>query len=168
MGQPPDEEIRTPEASELKNLAEALADLPLFAGSGGAEALLSQWQAPGHSLLAAFQAGQPVGLCKFQKRSTFGKGAYLSLIALTEAAQGSGLGSRMLAAFEAACSASRGGCFILTAEDNAPAQRFYRRAPCGRWAETLPMQRQNRCAAGKMAMPTWEACQDLSTASRQS
>ena len=122
------EQIRPPTQQELHALAAALAPLPLFTGSSAEDlhTRWSKWQDEGFGLLAAFDGSTPLGIALYQPRGTFAKGAYLILIALTASAQGQGLGSRMLAAFEEACSASRGGCFILTNASNDAAQRFYR------------------------------------------
>ena len=120
-------------------MAAALAPLPLFIGSSAAElqARWSKWQADCFGLLAAFAGSNPIGIALYQSRGTFAKGASLNLIALTASAQGQGLGSRMLAAFEAACSASRGGCFTLTSASNDAAQRFYRCAAACRLVAVL-------------------------------
>ena len=99
------EEIRAPTDEELRQAASALLSLPLFV-TKDAEVQYQRWrswQDRGNKVLVAFQGSAPVGVCMFMTRGTFSIGAYLILMAVSAAAQGKGVGSRLLAAYEAAC-----------------------------------------------------------------
>ncbi|MBM7114547.1 GNAT family N-acetyltransferase [Archangium primigenium] len=125
--------IRPATLADLPSLATVLAPLPLFRAYGlDASALEARFRGAlerGEGLLVAVgeDAGGPLGVCWFLTRGTFGTGAYLRTLALGEGHQGSGLGTRLLAAYEAGCGAPPGGYFLLTSDFNTAAQRFYQR-----------------------------------------
>ena len=122
--------VRKPTPDDLRALADVLAPLPFFSPQNDAAVLLQAWQkglANGDGLLSVYDNDRPIGLCWFLTSGTFGNGAYLRLIVVLPSEQGKGVGSRLLAAFEKACQGSRGGCFVLTNENNRSAQEFYAR-----------------------------------------
>lgn len=123
--------IRPATPEDLPALAVALSPLPLFRAYGlDASALTARFQGAlerGEGLLLALDEEGPVGVCWFLTRGTFGTGAYLRTLAIREDRHGSGLGSRLLAAYEEACGGAAGGCFLLTSDFNTGAQRFYQR-----------------------------------------
>jgi|SRR6218665_29689 len=124
--------IRPATLEELPALASALAPLSLFQSYRlDAAALGARFQGAlerGEGLLLATEESLgPVGVCWFLTRGTFGTGAYLRTLAIREDRQGSGLGARLLAAYEAGCGSPPGGYFLLTSDFNAAAQRFYER-----------------------------------------
>jgi len=122
--------IRPAALEDLPALASALAPLPLFqAYRLDAAALEARFRGAlerGEGLLLATESA-PVGVCWFLTRGTFGTGAYLRTLAIREQRQGSGLGARLLAAYESGCGAPPGGYFLLTSDFNTAAQRFYQR-----------------------------------------
>jgi ribosomal protein S18 acetylase RimI-like enzyme len=123
--------IRPATREDLAALATALAPLPLFqAYRLDASALTARFEGAlerGEGLLLATGDRGPVGVCWFLTRGTFGTGAYLRTLAVSEAQQGSGLGARLLEAYEAGCGSPPGGYFLLTSDFNTGAQRFYQR-----------------------------------------
>jgi ribosomal protein S18 acetylase RimI-like enzyme len=123
--------IRPATPEDLPALATALAPLPLFKAYGlDATALAARFRGAlerGEGLLLALDESGPVGVCWFLTRGTFGTGAYLRTLALREDRQGSGLGARLLEAYEAGCGDPPGGFFLLTSDFNEGAQRFYQR-----------------------------------------
>ena len=123
--------IRPATPEDLPALAQALAPLALFKAYGlDAAALTARFQGAlerGEGLLLATDERGPAGVCWFLARGTFGTGAYLRTLALREDRQGSGLGARLLEAYEAACAQPSGGYFLLTSDFNEGAQRFYQR-----------------------------------------
>jgi ribosomal protein S18 acetylase RimI-like enzyme len=123
--------IRPATPEDLPALATALAPLPLFQSYGlDAATLAVRFQGAlerGEGLLLATDDSGPVGVCWFLTRGTFGTGAYLRTLAIREDRHGSGLGARLLAAYEAGCGAPTGGYFLLTSDFNTGAQRFYQR-----------------------------------------
>lgn len=123
--------IRPATPEDLPALAAALAPLPLFESYGlDAAALTARFQGAlerGEGLLLATDESGPVGVCWFLTRGTFGTGAYLRTLAIRGECQGSGLGARLLAAYEAGCGAPSGGYFLLTSDFNEGARRFYQR-----------------------------------------
>lgn len=83
-------------------------------------------------LLVASAAGDPGsaplrGFARFQRSGTLGAGGYLQLIAVAPGHEGDGLGSALLAGVEAAVAPHSPNLFLLTAEFNQGAQRFYQR-----------------------------------------
>jgi GNAT superfamily N-acetyltransferase len=118
-------------ADDLRTLATALATQALFTAYGSdANALSTSWQRAfeqGQTFMVARDASGPKGLCWFSATGAFGRGAYLRLIAVVDSAQGSGLGARLLEAFEVECVRPAGGWFLLTSDFNTGAQRFYER-----------------------------------------
>lgn len=123
--------IRPVTPEDLLPLATALAPLPLFKAYGlDALALVARFRGAierGEGLLMATDERGPLGVCWFLTRGTFGTGAYLRTLAIREDAQGSGLGARLLEAYEAGCAQASGGYFLLTSDFNEGAQRFYQR-----------------------------------------
>ena len=123
--------IRPALPEECPALASALAPLPLFRAYGlDAVALTARFRGAlerGEGLLLAMGEDGPLGVCWFLTRGTFGTGAYLRTLALREDCQGTGLGARLLAAYEAGCGSPPGGYFLLTSDFNTAAQRFYQR-----------------------------------------
>ena len=116
-------------AADLATLAADLASQDLFVRYGQTvQSLERRWQGAlqsGEPFLVAQRATQPVGLCWFSTRGVFATGGYLRLIAVSEEAQGAGVGALLLQGFENACAKPPGGWFLLTSDFNAAAQRFY-------------------------------------------
>ena len=125
--------IACPGRTELPGLAARLAALPLLQryGSDAAQLVAGLRRAlttPGSGLLVAYRtatARQPLGLCWYLRRGTFGDGAYLRLLAVWPGAQRHGTGSLLLQTFERRCRGAP-AWFLLCAGFNAAAQRFYR------------------------------------------
>ena len=120
-------EIKTPTPADLSALAHSVAGLDFFSPHNDPTQLGQVWQrgqAEGDMLLAAYEQDVPLGLCRFSASGTFGTGAYLKLIFVIPSAQGKGLGTKLLAAYESGCS-PRGGYFVLTQQTNLKAQSFY-------------------------------------------
>lgn len=95
---------------------------------------LLQPPAPEHSLtprllLATGGAAspQPCGFARYLREGSLGAGGYLQLIALAPGSEGAGVGSALLQAVEAAVAQSAAHLFLLTADFNQAAQRFYLR-----------------------------------------
>lgn len=124
-------EIRRAELADLAWLAAKLGPLPLFRRYGLTEKVLEErWTralGAGERLWVALFDGAPQGLSWYLPSGTFASGAYLRTLAVAQAAQGRGVGLGLLKAFEAASRDAAGGCFLLTAEFNTAAQKFYER-----------------------------------------
>jgi GNAT superfamily N-acetyltransferase len=124
-------EIRPAVAAELAPLAAGLARLDLMRRYGRDEptlvADLARAHARGDGLLLAVEEGRPVGLAWFLRQGTLGLGGYLRLMAVLPGAESRGVGTRLLAAFEAALAETAGHGFLLCSDFNAAAQAFYER-----------------------------------------
>lgn len=119
-------------ATMLDEAAQQLGGSALLARYGltpaGLLRLLQGAHGRGEGLLGAWahKRGPMVGLAWYLPRGALGTAAYLRLLLVAEHAQHQGVGGQLLAAFEAACSAPKGGFFVLTGEQGG-AQAFYSR-----------------------------------------
>ncbi len=127
--------------------------LPWLATSLAKEALFLAYKRDAQSLQRGFEAAlrrdsdrllvaldpqdRPLGICWFLPVGTFASGAYLKLLAVVPQMQKQGIGALLLQAYEAACSDSAGGLFLLCSDFNTAAQAFYT-AHGYRRAGTLP------------------------------
>lgn len=122
-------QLRPATGADFAHLAGGIAVLPVFAPYGFTAATLQErWDAAlcqGEPLHVAVLDGRPVGLCWFALRGTFGGGAYLRFIAVLASAQGRGIGTALLQAFEQACQQAPGGLFVLTSQHNTDGLAFY-------------------------------------------
>jgi GNAT superfamily N-acetyltransferase len=124
--------IRPVREEELSALAESLAPLELFVRYGlNAKALVARWREGlaqgGQEILTALVDEKPRAVCWFFPRGTFGSGAYLRTLAVADGLRGQGLGAKLLAEYEARVGRPRGGYFLLAADFNEGAHRFYTR-----------------------------------------
>jgi GNAT superfamily N-acetyltransferase len=123
--------IRTLVASDVAPLSAGLARLPLLIRYGrDAQRLAADLKAAlsrGDGLLVEEEAGSPRGLAWFLASGTFGLGGYLRLIAVVPEATASGVGSALLAAFEAEVARFSRHAFLLVSDFNHGARRFYER-----------------------------------------
>ena len=123
--------IRPLLSADLKALALGLAELPLLRRYGRSasklEATLSAALARGEGLLIAEERGEPAGLAWFLTSGTLALGGYLRLLAVLGQFQGRGIGTALLAAYEAETARASAHAFLLTSASNAGAQRFYER-----------------------------------------
>ena len=123
--------VRPLTSEEVPELAELLAELALLRRYDRSAAAIDQAlhrALERNDRLVVFDDGRPVGLAWFLTAGTFGIGGYLRLIAVAESAQRRGIGSELLAAFEAATRVDSDHAFLLVSDYNHDAQRFYRRA----------------------------------------
>lgn len=124
-------EIREASTNDLSPLAKALAPLELFRRYNlGPAALEKRWRGAlerGEGLVVALAHGRLAGICWFIARGAFGTAAYLRTLAVAEEAQGSGVGARLLHAFEERTQSPSGGWVLLASDFNDGAQRFYQR-----------------------------------------
>lgn len=67
------------------------------------------------------------GFARFTRSGSLGGGGYLQLIAIQPGAEGGGLGARLLQGVEEAVRERSHSLFLLTADFNHAAQRFYER-----------------------------------------
>lgn len=123
--------IRPAKPADLARLASRLATLDLFTAYDlAAGDLERRWHRAldnGQPMLVAVAAGAPIGICWYVRHGAFEIGAYLRLLAVATEFQGTGLGARLLTAYEEACAPTRGGWFLLTSDFNTGAQKFYAR-----------------------------------------
>ncbi|HET6413509.1 MAG TPA: GNAT family N-acetyltransferase [Anaeromyxobacter sp.] len=123
--------IRPLLSADLRALSAGLAELPLLRRYGRSasklEATLSAALARGEGLLIAEERGEPAGLAWFLTSGTLALGGYLRLLAVLEQYQGRGLGTALLAAYEAETARASAHAFLLTSASNDGAQRFYER-----------------------------------------
>ena len=124
-------EIRAATAADLPRLAEGLARLELMRRYGRDQARLAAdleiSLERGDGLLLAMEGGQPIGLAWYLGQGTLGMGGYLRLMAVLPGEQSRGVGTRLLAAFEAALALTAAHGFLLCSDFNASAQAFYER-----------------------------------------
>lgn len=113
----------------LTALAPKLATDPLFVryklGPGALKTSLCQALARGEGLQVALASHVPVGLSWFCRDGAFARGAYLRLLAVAQNVQTTGIGTQLLAAFEAACLPAPSGWSLLCSDFNIKAQKFY-------------------------------------------
>jgi ribosomal protein S18 acetylase RimI-like enzyme len=119
---------------DLAPLAGWLADLPLLQRYRRTAADLARdlraALARGDQLLVherAGESGRADGLVWFLPTGTLAMGGYLRLLAVSPGAEGGGLGSSLLAAFERAVGERSRHAFLLVSDFNEQAQRFYAR-----------------------------------------
>ncbi|MBI5070948.1 MAG: GNAT family N-acetyltransferase [Deltaproteobacteria bacterium] len=130
--------VRPLREEEAGPLAGGLAALPLMVRyrreAGRIEADLQAARSRGEGLLVAEERGRLCGLAWFLRAGTLGMGGYLRLLAVLGEAQRSGVGARLLAAWEAEAARESRHAFLLVSDFNEGAQRFYERhgyARCG-------------------------------------
>ena len=123
--------IRPLVSADVPALAAGLAELPLLRRYGRSaaklEATLAAALLRGEGLLLAEEKGAPAGLAWFLTSGTLALGGYLRLLAVLGPFQGRGLGTALLAAYEAETARTSAHAFLLTSAQNAGAQRFYER-----------------------------------------
>lgn len=123
--------IRPLAPTDVPALATGLAGLPLLVRYGRSaaalEASLSAALARGERLLVAEEDGAVAGLAWFLPTGTLALGGYLRLLAVLGPYQRLGVGTDLLAAYEAETARASAHAFLLVAADNKAAQRFYRR-----------------------------------------
>ena len=104
---------------------------PLWADAGldagRATAMLAAAAATGDTLLSLELDGTLAGFAWIDRGGAFGRSAYLRLIAVAPAARSSGLGARLLLAFETVAILESPHAFLLVSETNRDARRFYER-----------------------------------------
>lgn len=115
---------------DVATAATQLAGLPLLQRySLGQEALANLLRGALHRqeglLCATDEGAKPLGVAWYLPRGGFGTAGYLRLLLVAEGHAGRGVGSALLAAFEAGCGQPRGGFFALT-ETPDGAGDFYR------------------------------------------
>lgn len=124
--------VRPARAEDFPPLSRELAALPLFQRYGSTpEQFESSWGKAleaGEGLWVAERGGVPEGLCWFLQRGAFGRGAYLRTLALSQRAQGGGVGQALLDVYERETASAPGGWFLLVSDFNGGAQRFYARS----------------------------------------
>lgn len=81
----------------------------------------------GDTLLALDVDGALAAFAWIDRHGAFGRGAYLRMIAVASGARSSGLGARLLAAFETVALAESPDAFLLVSASNDGARRFYAR-----------------------------------------
>lgn len=123
--------IRPLAPADLPALTAGLAELPLLRRYGRSapklQAMLEAALARGEGLLVAEQRGELAGLAWFLTSGTLALGGYLRLLAVLAPYQRLGVGTGLLAAYEAEVARASGHSFLLTSETNVEAQRFYER-----------------------------------------
>jgi GNAT superfamily N-acetyltransferase len=122
--------LRPAEPDDFARLAGPIAALPVFAPYKFEAATLSQrWTqalADAATMQVAVCQGMPVGLSWYLPRGAFASGAYLRFLSVIPAAQGFGVGPKLLQAYEHACQNAPGGLFVLTSQHNSQGATFYR------------------------------------------
>ncbi len=117
--------------ADIAPLAAVLAELPLMiryrATPVSLAASLEKAYRRRHGLIVADDHLGTVGLAWFLDRGTFAVGGYLRLLAVGARAAGTGIGARLLAAYEAEVGKVSGHAFLLVSDFNEGAQRFYRK-----------------------------------------
>ena len=126
-----DVSLRPAELADFPILAPPIAALAVFAPyQFEAAALQQRWRqalAQQADMRVAVWQGAPVGLCWFTARGTFASGAYLRFLSVVPAAQGLGIGLKLLQAYEKTCKSAPGGLFVLTSQHNVAGADFYKR-----------------------------------------
>ena len=121
--------VRPLRSTDIRPLSETLALLPLMhrynrSASTIAESLDSAL-ARGDGLLVFDDGNGAQGLSWFLYAGTFGLGGYLRLMAVSPYAHRKGIGSALLASYEAAVATQSRHTFLLCSDFNVGAQRFY-------------------------------------------
>lgn len=123
--------VRPLSSADVPALAAGLARLPLMERYRRDEAKIAgdlrAALARGDGLLVDESRGRVRGLAWFLAAGTFGLGGYLRLVAVVPEALGSGAGVALLRAFEAETARVSRHAFLLVADFNRTAQRFYER-----------------------------------------
>lgn len=115
-------------AQELHRLALLQPPAPDPAqGEGGPAVVAPPSLTPRLLLATCGGAPQPCGFARYLREGSLGAGGYLQLIALAPGSEGAGVGSALLQAVEAAVARHTAHLFLLTADFNHAAQRFYLR-----------------------------------------
>lgn len=92
-----------------------------------ADVILRQGLSSEHLLLTAEQDGEPAGLAYVLPRGAFALSPYLRWLAVRPGGTRGGVGSALLQAAEVAAGQHRGDMFLLAADFNTDAHRFYER-----------------------------------------
>jgi ribosomal protein S18 acetylase RimI-like enzyme len=71
--------------------------------------------------------GGVIGFAWIDPRGCFGRSAYLRMIAVAPDRRSSGLGARLMDAFETVAATEDGNAFLMVSDSNTDAQRFYAR-----------------------------------------
>ena len=95
-------------------------------GAERAAALLAAAAERGETVLVV-DDGVVSGFAWIDRRGGFGRSAYLRMIAVEPARRSSGLGARLMDAFETVALTEDGNAFLMVSESNADARRFYER-----------------------------------------
>ncbi len=116
--------------ADLGSCADVVDGLAFFrryglSGASAARALEGGLDS-GDALHVARSADAILGFTWVMSRGTFGRGAYLRLIAVDHARRGQGVGRALMADLERRHLASSGGVSLLVTSTNAPAIAFYR------------------------------------------
>ena len=133
-GSHPPAAIRAMDTGDIPTIARWVAATPLWRRYGltvsEVGALLERGLAGGDLLLVADAPapdGKAGGLAWCLERGAFGRSPYLRLLGVRADLAGHGIGSALLDALERRLAGSAGELFLLVADFNAAAQRFYRR-----------------------------------------
>lgn len=116
---------------DLPSLSAGLAALPLLARYGRTAASLgaslAAAQTRGEGLLVSDEGGALEGLAWFLPSGTLSLGGYLRLLAVFGPAQGRGVGTSLVKAYETETAKVSAHAFLLTSSGNHAAQCFYER-----------------------------------------
>lgn len=123
--------LRAAESGDLQAGAELIRGQPLFEPYGmtpeGLERSLAGALDRAEQVHVAVRKGRIVGLIWFQLRGAFGRSGYLRLLVTDPAAQGQGVGARLLAQAEELVFAQADDFFLLVNSGNTGARSFYGR-----------------------------------------
>jgi len=123
--------VRPAGRADLRAAAGLVRGQPLFAPYGltpaGLERALAGALGRGEEVHVADSGGRLSGLVWFQLRGAFGRSGYLRLLVTDGAAQGQGIGSRLLGHAEELVFRQADDMFLLVNSENSGARRFYER-----------------------------------------
>ena len=97
-----------------------------FISDDRAIAYLTDGFTAGEIMVAVDEAGRALGFIRIKPSGAFGSFPYVACLAVSEAHRGKGIGSRLLASFEAEGFATASRVFLLVSDFNEAAQRLYR------------------------------------------
>jgi ribosomal protein S18 acetylase RimI-like enzyme len=123
--------VRPFRPSDAPSCGAIVGATPLWQRSGlGAEraaALLTTAAEYGDRVLVLDDGAAAVlGFAWVHPRGAFGRSSYLRIIAVAPERRSSGLGARLMEAFEAIAATEGGDAFLMVSDFNVEAQRFYR------------------------------------------